>query len=236
MLINVFDKVIKRDNILVKVMLKKITNHEIFQAEIALLAAIALQFVVWNVQNGLSNSQMVIIVTELAMVVIVSLSSRMKTGHSRSLHRLAAVVLLGLLSVANIGSLVVILGSLVTGDSLLSGLHLLSSALAIFATNIIVFALWYWEIDSPGLTQANWWSKNDKDFQFTQQTLRKEFSGWSPQFVDYMYLSVTNAINFAPADTKPLTRNAKMLMATQALISLFTLAIVIARSVSILGS
>jgi uncharacterized membrane protein len=101
-------------------------------------------------------------------------------------------------------------------------------------TNIIVFAMWYWEIDSPGLTRTKW-SVHDKDFQFTQQNMKKEFPNWQPEFIDYLYLSTTNAINFAPADTKPLTRSAKLLMGSQALISVFTLALVIARSVSILG-
>ena len=68
-----------------------------------------------------------------------------------------------------------------------------------------------------------------------QQERRSEFIGWTPQYLDYLYLSVTNAINFASADTKPITRNAKFLMGAQALISVFTLALVVARSVSILG-
>jgi uncharacterized membrane protein len=95
--------------------------------------------------------------------------------------------------------------------------------------------LWYWEIDSPGLSGKRW-SKHDKDFQFTQQDMKSEFPNWSPEFGDYLYLSVTNALNFAPADTRPITRQAKYLMAGQAVVSVFTLALVIARSVSILGS
>ena len=103
------------------------------------------------------------------------------------------------------------------------------------STNDIVFALWYWEIDSPALTRSKW-SRSDQDFLFPQQENKDKFEGWRPQFLDYLYLSVTNAINFAPAEAKPLTHGAKMLMATQALVSVFTLALVIARSVNILGS
>ena len=104
----------------------------------------------------------------------------------------------------------------------------------IFLTYIIVFGLWYWEIDSPGLTGRSW-TKNDKDFQFTQQDLPREFPSWQPVFLDYLYLSVTNAINFASADAKPLTLQAKGLMGIQALVSVFTLALLIARSINILG-
>lgn len=98
-----------------------------------------------------------------------------------------------------------------------------------------MFALWYWEIDSPGLSGRKW-SKHDQDFQFTQQDPGNTFPSWQPTFIDYLYLSLTNAINFAPADARPLTPQAKALMGTQALVSVFTLALVVARSVSILGS
>jgi hypothetical protein len=146
-----------------------------------------------------------------------------------------AFVLLGLISVANFSALIIVLGFLVAGGTDLNGLELLSSAVAIFLTNIIVFGLWYWEIDSPGLTRKRW-SKHDRDFQFTQQEKAEEYPDWKPEFFDYLYLSITNALNFAAADAKPLTRSAKLLMAFQAFVSVFTLALVIARSVSILGS
>jgi hypothetical protein len=108
------------------------------------------------------------------------------------------------------------------------------AAIAIFITNIIVFALWYWEIDSPGLSGSKW-SKNNQDFLFTQQDLGKDFANWQPSFIDYLYLSVTNAINFAPADSRPITHQAKVLMGTQALVSVFTLALILARSIGVLG-
>lgn len=215
-------------------MLKNIARHELFHAQIALLAAVVLQFVVWRVHHGFSALQFVIIGTELLLAIIVGTGVSQRTLRDRALHKFAAFILLGLISGANISSLIVVLHSLVVSNSGLTGLELLASAIAIFATNIIIFALWYWEIDSPGLTSSSW-SKHDKDFQFTQQDLATEFPHWRPEFADYLYISMTNAVNFAPADTRPLTRNAKMLMGSQALISVFTLAIVVARSVSILG-
>ena len=144
-------------------------------------------------------------------------------------------MLLALISISNISPLMLVLNSLIVGSSHLSGYVLLVSAVAIFLTNIIVFGLWYWEIDSPGLSGSKW-SKHDKDFQFTQQDLGSSYTDWQPRFPDYLYLSITNAINFAPSDTRPLTGQAKLLMGTQSLVSVLVLALVIARSVSILGS
>ncbi len=215
-------------------MLKKIAKHELFHAQIGLIVAIALQFVVWRVHHGFTELQFTIIGLEVLLALIVGTGAAQRTIRSRSLHKTSAFILLGLMSVANISSLLIVLHSLIVTNSGLSGLELLSSAIAIFVTNIIVYALWYWEIDSPGLTSTTW-SKYDKDFQFTQQDLPIEFPNWRPEFADYLYVSMTNAVNFAPADTRPLTRSAKMLMGSQALISVFTLAIVVARSVSILG-
>lgn len=217
-------------------MLQRIAKRELFQAQLALLVAIALQIVVWKINHELLvGPQYLIIPTEIFLAVLLGFTANMHSAHKRGVHHAFAVVFAALISVANLSSLVLVLHSLVVSHSVYSGSELLASAVAIFITNIIVFALWYWEIDSPGLSRSKW-TKNDKDFQFTQQDNAKEFPAWRPEFIDYLYLSVTNAINFAPADARPLTHTAKLLMGSQALISVFTLALVIARSVSILGS
>lgn len=212
-----------------------INKSELIQVQLALLAAIGLQAVTRHIGNELlPGSQYVIILTELALALLIGFTVNRHRDRNLGAHRAFAVLLLGLITVINVSGLVYVLHSLLTSHAALSGERLLVSAIAIFATNIIVFALWYWEIDSPGLTRTRW-SRHDKDFQFTQQDIGEGFAGWQPQFGDYLYLSITNAVNFAPADVRPITLQAKMLMAAQSLISVFTLALVIARSVSILS-
>jgi uncharacterized membrane protein len=212
----------------------KITKRELIHAQLALVAAIVLQIVVLLVNSSLTlGPQYLLIATELGMAVLLLASLNVHKPSNLKFHHLTAGAVLAFISFANIGTLLFVLYSLIVDHAIVSGVELLTSAIAIFLTNIIVYALWYWEIDSPGLTSKRW-SKHDKDFQFTQQDMKNEFPSWKPEFVDYLYLSVTNAINFAPADAKPLTRSAKLLMASQALVSVFTLALVLARSVSIL--
>jgi uncharacterized membrane protein len=214
----------------------KITRNELAEAQAVLFMAILLQVITSHISPGLlPGTQYTLIVAEVILAVLIGFTVNLHNTRARGLHHIAAVSMMALISVANISSLIYVLDSLITNRGPFNGEQLLASAVAIFITNVIVYALWYWEIDSPGLTRTRW-SKNDKDFQFTQQDMRKEFPSWKPEFLDYFYLSVTNAVNFAPADTKPLTRQAKLLMASQALVSVFTLALVIARSVSILGS
>jgi len=214
----------------------RITRKELLQAQIALLVAIGLQLFTRHIGSELlPGSQYMIILTELVLVVLIGITVNLHHKRARDVHHAIAVILLGLITAANISGLVFVLHSLIVESGPINGEKLLAAALAIFMTNIIVFALWYWEIDSPGLTRTEW-SKYDKDFQFKQYDMPGEFPEWQPQFGDYLFMSVTNATNFAPADTSPLTLQAKFLMASQSLVAVFTLALVLARSVSILGS
>ncbi len=214
----------------------RITRKELSQAQLALIVAIGLQIFTRHIGSELlPGSQYLIILTEIILAVLLGFTVNLHHKRARDIHHALAIVLLGLISAANISGLIYVLHSLIVEHGVISGEKLLAAALAIFMTNIIVFALWYWEIDSPGLTRTVW-SKYDKDFQFTQYESPEEFPEWQPQFGDYLYLSVTNAVNFAPSDSRPLTLQAKFLMGSQSLVAVFTLALVLARSVSILGS
>lgn len=209
-------------------------KSELIQAQIALVVAIALQVVVWRINHQVfSDFQYVVIITEIALALLLGLTANVRSLHGRALQHTTATILIGLVTLANFASLAVVIYALIQGQ-ITGGTALLGSAIAIFFTNIIVYALWYWEIDSPGLTNRRW-TKSDKDFQFTQQNHPAEFAEWKPKFVDYLYISVINSLNGATGSASPLTGHAKMLMATQALISILTLALVVARSVGILG-
>lgn len=122
---------------------------------------------------------------------------------------------------------------------------LLQHGTQIWITNILVFALWFWEMDGDGPEARAHASAAGEartaDFLFPQMTL--SYAGgrsprferpWKPQFFDYLYVAFTNATAFSPADVLPLTRTAKGLMLIEALISLATIGIVLARSVSLI--
>jgi hypothetical protein len=216
-------------------MVQRIAKRELVHAELALFVAFALQLIVFEINDELLiGPQYIIVPAEIFMAIVLGFVARARKAHRLGIHHFLTIILLALLSLANISSLMLVLQSLLITHATVSGSALLASAVAIFITNIIVFALWYWEIDSPGLTRKRW-SKSDQDFQFTQQDLKQDYPHWHAEFLDYLYLSVTNAINFASADARPLTHAAKLLMGCQALVSVFTLALVVARSVSILG-
>jgi hypothetical protein len=113
--------------------------------------------------------------------------------------------------------------------------NLLRSAGLLWPTNIIVFALWYWEIDGGGPTKRHLAGHQADDFKFPQQANGNDGS-WAPHFLDYLFVAFTGATALSPTDTFPLTRQAKTLMMIEAMISLTVIVLIAARAVNILGS
>jgi hypothetical protein len=129
--------------------------------------------------------------------------------------------------------LVLVSNSLLHG-AVTDGHLLIYSALIIYATNVIVFGLLYWELDGRSTRGA---PDGVRDFLFPQQSTNEKETkqpDWQPTFFDYLYVSVTNATAFSPTDAMPLTYRAKLLMTVQAFTSLATIALVAARAVNIL--
>jgi uncharacterized membrane protein len=111
--------------------------------------------------------------------------------------------------------------------------NLLRSAALLWSFNILVFALWYWELDGGGPWKRHLSGHHAADFMFPQQANGKS---WAPHFLDYLFVAFTGATALSPADTNPLTRTAKVLMMIEAVLSLTVVGVLIARAVNILGS
>jgi hypothetical protein len=118
---------------------------------------------------------------------------------------------------------------------------LLTSAAALWVTNILVFASWYWRLDAGGPHARELRGVHtDGAFLFPQMTLnqtaKREMGEecWSPGFVDYLFLAFNTSTAFSPTDSPVLSRWAKALMMVQALISFATVALLAARAVNIL--
>ena len=113
---------------------------------------------------------------------------------------------------------------------------LLRSAVALWVTNILVFALWYWRLDAGGPHEREKVSGHqDGAFLFPQMNMGAGSDlEWSPNFVDYLFLAFNTSTALSPADTQVLSRWAKIMMMTQATISLAVIALLAARAVNIL--
>jgi uncharacterized membrane protein len=122
-----------------------------------------------------------------------------------------------------------------------SSIDLLRSACALWITNIVVFASWYWRLDAGGpLAREQRGVHTDGAFLFPQMTLSPENrrvmgeDTWNPGFIDYLFLAFNTSTAFSPTDSPVLSRWAKVLMMVQSLISLATVALLAARAVNIL--
>lgn len=206
-----------------------ITRRELGYAQLTILSAIVLQLTL--TESLRFGPRYLVAGLELLLVFAVGFTGPRRHTGSAKAHRSLSVLLISLVSLANAGQLALLTKALINGTHL-PGKTLLSGALAIFLTNIIMFGLWYWELDSPGLSGKHK-NKSNENFLFPQFTNGP--STWKPNFVDYLYVSLTNGTAFSPTDTLPITHRAKSLMSVQALISLLTVVLVTARAVNILG-
>jgi uncharacterized membrane protein len=157
------------------------------------------------------------------------------TRHSPQL-RLASILLIAVITLANAGSAIRLITALLQGHTHdLSATKLLLTGGAIWLTNVIVFGMWYWDLDRGGPAARAQALQQHPDLLFPQMT-EPDLAppDWEPQFFDYLYVSFTNAAAFSPTDVLPLARWAKLTMMLQSIVSLATVALVIARAVNIL--
>ena len=144
--------------------------------------------------------------------------------------------LIGFVSAANIFSLAELVRYLVQGHPE-NGRALIGAGAVLWLTNVLLFGLWYWELDRGGPQERRLGEPDAPDFLFPQMTdPHWAPRGWTPTMVDYLYVSFTNATAFSPTDTMPLTAGAKWLMSAQALAALVTVGLVVARAINILQS
>jgi uncharacterized membrane protein len=148
--------------------------------------------------------------------------------------RYLCVSLIALVTVANMTSVGLLVDRLLNAH-VSQGRQLIFSAVSIWTTNVIVFGLWFWEMDRGGPHLRAGSDSLLPDIQFPQMenpTLAP--SNWRPQFFDYLYTSFANGTSFAPADAMPLSPRAKALFLGESIASLVTISIVAARAVNIL--
>ncbi len=176
----------------------------------------------------------------LPSVAVVLLAALIVANPTRIVHespalRLTSGVLIAWLTGANILSMIRLLTRLLDGTFHGSPKLLLLTGGAIWLTNVICFALWYWFFDRGGPVDRAHGRAEYPDLLFPQMS-DPELAppDWATGFVDYLYLSFTNASAFSPTDVLPLKRWAKLTMLLQSAISLITVALVIARAVNIL--
>jgi hypothetical protein len=185
------------------------------------------------------------VIPALTVLVLLALGASLPGGRlmvglgwgARKVHLTRRWLSLGniaIVSVANAASIILLIHLLINGAAA-NAPTLLRAAVHMWVVNVLLFALWYWQLDGGGPVARPTSPPADRDFLFPQQTEPQlQTSGWRPLFLDYLYVSFTNSSAFSPTDAMPLSRWAKMLMLVQSAISLALAVMVVARAVNIL--
>jgi uncharacterized membrane protein len=210
-------------------------SEPLWPAQATVLAAILLQF---TLPERLTVGPIWLVPSlEGALLIGMFFATPSRLEHENPARRWGVIGLTAFVSAANIYSL----GAL-THYLLHHGLNektgareLIVAGVLIWLTNFLIFGLWYWEMDRGGAGKRAAGHDGPPDFLFPQMTDDTiEPRDWRPQFVDYLYVSLTNATAFSPTDTMPLSPMAKIVMGVQSLVSLVTLGLIISRAVNIL--
>lgn len=167
------------------------------------------------------------------LVGLLVANPRVREPHAPAL-RASSLVLTAVLSLANAVSAVRLVVALGRGTATEDAPLLLRWGGAIWLTNVIVFGLWYWELDRGGAAARASGTRVHPDLLFPQMSSPELAPpDWEPRFLDYFYVAFTNATAFSPTDVLPLTRWAKMTMLLQSAVSVVTVVLVVARAVNI---
>jgi uncharacterized membrane protein len=207
--------------------------ERVWPAQVTAFVAIALQITLPN--RLTAGPPWLLPSLETALVILLVISTRrirLEENHPR--RRALAIVMIALVSAANVLSLYLLTHYLLH-NNVSNGRELIGAGVLIWLTNFLIFSLWYWELDrgGPGVRAAG--RDRAPDFLFPQMADdRIEPMDWRPHFVDYLYVSLTNAAAFSPTDTMPLTPMAKGVMGAQSLVSLVTIGLIVSRAINIL--
>jgi uncharacterized membrane protein len=200
----------------------------------AVLVAIVLQVI--TPHTGRLRFWWVFPVLEVAALVAVIVRDPGRIDRRTRAARRTTLVLIALLTLGTLGSLVVLALDVVdTSYSNVGATALLGRGAALWVTNVVVFSLWFWEVDRGGAAARAAASNIPPSFGFPEEAMPELVpERWMPRYPDYLFLSFTNATAFSPTDTLPVRIWAKMTMMIESVISLITAILVIARAINVL--
>lgn len=213
-------------------------------ASVAVVVAIALYATLPT--RLLEGPRIVVPIVEAVLLVPLVLANPYRVTRGDRWLRVLSLALTGVLVVTNFLAFLLLLHALVDGSDKEGG-QLLLAGLQVWLTNVIAFALLFWELDRGGpvvrsrsarkdLPPADWRFSQDEDDDAVHEVAvgSSESSDWRARFVDYAYCSLTNSTAFSPTDTMPLSPRAKVLMSFESTQALLVSILAIARGVSLL--
>jgi len=174
-----------------------------------------------------------VVLVPIAAVGLTSARARWRRAERTVTLLFFAVTAVG--SLANLANVILAMGRKPAG---ITGLQLLASSVAVWVTNVLTFALLFWQMDRGGPEARVSHTGTFTDWLFPQESAPAGHvpDDWRPTFVDYLYLSYSTATAFSTTEVAPLTVRAKLLMMLESTIALVTIVVVASRAINIFGS
>jgi hypothetical protein len=173
----------------------------------------------------------------LALLAALLIGDPGRIDRQKTWLRIITDIMIAFITVANLFAAVHLVRDILTNNKVFASNApgLLATGGVIWATNVIAFGLWYWDLDRGGAAARAHHPQANPAFVFPEmQNTGYAPAGWVPQFADYLSLAFWTATAFGPADVSAIRRWAKLLMMTEAAVSLGIGALVIARAINIL--
>ena len=174
-------------------------------------------------------------VVEIVLLTVLIVRDPGRIDKRSSFLRGVSITVTGLLVLDALGSTVRLVAALIHGGSVTnSPSKLLIAGAVVWLSNLLSFALLYWELDAGGAANRAHRMPQYLDLAFTQQ-ISPELAppNWRPGFGDYLYLGLTTSTAFSPTDVMPLALWAKFAMGLQSMIALAVVGLVVARAVNV---
>jgi hypothetical protein len=202
---------------------------------LAVLAAGGLRAILpLQLRNG--DARWLFVAVEVVLLAVLVIGDPGRIDRDSAWLRVMTGALIGLISLANAAAAVRLVAAIIRGASFGNDADiLLLSGAAIWLSNVIAFGLWYWDVDRGGAAARARGTGHPPAFVFPEMG-HPQYAGedWKPKFIDYLHLSFATATAFSPTDVSAIKPWAKLLMMTEAAISLVVAILVIARAVNIL--
>ncbi len=173
---------------------------------------------------------------EVGLLLAMVIGDPGRIDRKSSVQRWLTMAMVLVMTVDNLAAVIALVTGILEGDKKDTATVLLATGAAIWLTNVIVFSLWYWELDRGGPAARAAGSTRSPSFAFAEmQNPDLAPPSWSVQYVDYLHLAFTTATAFSPTDTLPLKSWAKLMMMAQSSMSLVTGIMIISQGINILN-
>jgi hypothetical protein len=171
----------------------------------------------------------------VALLVALVIGDPGRIDRVRTWMRVLTDILIAMITLANAYAAAMLVIGIVNNDSFTQPKDLLYAGGLVWLTNVIAFALWYWDLDRGGAAERAHGTGRAPAFVFPEMQHSDHVTpGWRPVFVDYLAYSFATATAFSPTDVSAIKPWSKLMVVCESLISLALAALVIARAINVL--